>query len=113
MRSGQQLPQQQEHHLGAGAGPDSAVEIAPLSTLAAQLDGAAEPVQRLYGPPLAQVGYRNHALQSRVETTYGYNPLELAAYATYASAAESNPALVDGLAASIARCSRLNRTVNE
>jgi len=32
-------------------------------------------------PPLAAVGYRNHPLQSRVETTYGYNPLELAGYA--------------------------------
>ena len=37
---------------------------------------------RLYGPPLAAVGYRNHALQSHVETTYGYNPLELAATPT-------------------------------
>ena len=55
--------------------------------------------ERLYGPPLAAVGYRNHPLQSHVETTYGYNPLELAAYAEYADAAESNPRLVDGLAA--------------
>ena len=49
------------------------------------------------GPPMTAVGYRNHPLQSRVETTYGYNPLELAAYAEYADAAESNPRLVDRL----------------
>ena len=60
----------------------------------------ASSVERLYGAPLAQVGYRNHALQSRVETTYGYNPLELLGYADYAAAAESNPALIAGFAAS-------------
>jgi hypothetical protein len=54
---------------------------------------------RLYAPPLKAVGYRNHPLQSRVETTYGYNPLELVRYADYADAAEVNPRLVDGLAA--------------
>jgi hypothetical protein len=57
-------------------------------------------VERVYGPPLAQVGYRNSGLQSRVETTFGYNPLELAAYADYASAAETNTRLIDGFAAS-------------
>jgi hypothetical protein len=57
-------------------------------------------VERLYGAPLAQVGYRNHALQSRVETTYGYNPLELLAYADYAAAAEANPLLIPGFAVS-------------
>jgi hypothetical protein len=70
---------------------------APLRSLDAQLGPLA--VERLYGPPLAAIGYRNHPLQSRVETTYGYNPLELAGYADYADAAESNPHLVDGLAA--------------
>ncbi len=40
---------------------------------------------------MAAVGYRNHPLQSRVPTTYGYNPLELAGYAEYADAAEANP----------------------
>jgi hypothetical protein len=67
----------------------------PLRALQAQLDG----VERLYGEPLTAVGYRNHALQSRVETTYGYNPLELAAYADYIETAETNPRLVVGLAA--------------
>jgi hypothetical protein len=64
-----------------------------------QLAAIQPPVQRLYGPPLAAIGYRNHPLQSYVETTYGYNPLELAAYADYADAAERNPRLIDGLAA--------------
>jgi Bacterial membrane protein YfhO len=56
--------------------------------------------QRIYGPPLAAVAYRNHPLQSRVETTYGYNPLELVAYADYVAAAERNARLIAGLAAS-------------
>jgi hypothetical protein len=72
---------------------------APLRNLAAQVAAAPSPVLRLYGPPLAAVGYRNHALQSRVETTYGYNPLELRSYADYAAAAEANPRLIGGLAA--------------
>ena len=67
----------------------------PLRALQPQVRG----VQRLYGPPLTAVGYRNHALQSGVETTYGYNPLELTTYADYADAAETNPWLIDGLAA--------------
>ena len=58
------------------------------------------PVERLYGPPLAAVAYRNHGLQSRTPTTYGYNPLELASYAAYTrAAAEDNPGLIAGLAA--------------
>jgi hypothetical protein len=66
----------------------------------AQVAAAAPPVERVYGPPLAAVAYRNHALQSRVPTTYGYNPLELATYAAYTQAAEEdNPRLVAGLAA--------------
>jgi hypothetical protein len=72
---------------------------APLRSLQVQLDTAQPAVERLYGPRMAAVGYRNHPLQSRVETTYGYNPLELATYSGYADAAESNPRLVDGLAA--------------
>jgi Bacterial membrane protein YfhO len=72
---------------------------APLRSLEVQLQAATPAVERIYGPPLSAVGYRNHALQSHVETTYGYNPLELAGYAEYADAAESNPRLVDALAA--------------
>jgi hypothetical protein len=70
-----------------------------VGAFAAQLVSIQPPVERLYGPPLTAIGYRNHALQNRVETTYGYNPLELAAYADYADAAERNPRLIDGLAA--------------
>jgi hypothetical protein len=71
----------------------------PLRSFAAQVQTAQPPVERLYGPPLAAVGYRNHPLQSHVETTYGYNPLELVGYADYAAAAEGNARLIDGLAA--------------
>ncbi len=61
---------------------------------------AVPPVERVYGPPLAAVAYRNHALQSRVPTTYGYNPLELSEYAAYTqTAAATNPRLIAGLAA--------------
>jgi hypothetical protein len=72
---------------------------APLRAFQAELDRAQPPVQRLHGAPLSAVGYRNHPLQSHLETTYGYNPLELASYADYADAEESNPRLIDGLAA--------------
>jgi Bacterial membrane protein YfhO len=65
----------------------------------AQVAAIQPPVERLYGSPLAAVGYRNHALQDRIETTYGYNPLELASYAEYVAAAVDNPRLVDGIAA--------------
>jgi hypothetical protein len=69
---------------------------APLRSFAAAAEAAG--AARLAGPELAQVGYRNHGLQSRVVTTYGYNPLELTAYAAYAAAAEGNPHLIEGLA---------------
>ena len=72
---------------------------AALRSFQLQVANANEPVERVNGPPLSVIGYRNHALQSYVETTYGYNPLELARYADYAAAAESNQRLLDGLAA--------------
>ncbi|MCA1647230.1 MAG: YfhO family protein [Chloroflexi bacterium] len=72
---------------------------APLRSFQAQVDTAQPPVERLYGPPLAAIGYRNHPLQSHVAATYGYNPLELANYGDYADAAEINPRLRAGLAA--------------
>jgi hypothetical protein len=72
---------------------------AALRAFAAEVAAQPQAVERVYGPPLASVGYRNHALQSRVDTTYGYNPLELAAYSDYATAALSNPRLVGGFAA--------------
>jgi membrane protein YfhO len=70
-----------------------------LADFQAQVAAAQPTVQRVYAPELTAVGYRNHALQSRVETTYGYNPLELAAYADYVAAAEGEPRLIAGLAA--------------
>jgi hypothetical protein len=71
-----------------------------LQAFADQLGAARPPVERIFGQPLSQVAYRNHALQSRVETTYGYNPLELAGYAAYADAAERNSRLIAGFAPS-------------
>ncbi len=71
-----------------------------LAAFDVEARAANPPIQRVYGPPLAAVAYRNHALQSRVATTYGYNPLELASYAAYTeTAAGANPALIAGLAA--------------
>ena len=70
-----------------------------LRSFQTQLAAAHPAPQRLYGPQLAAVAYRNHGLQTRTETTYGYNPLELASYAEYAAVADRNPRLVDGLAA--------------
>ena len=56
-------------------------------------------MERLAGAIMASVAYRNHALQSHLETTYGYNPLELTRFADYIQAAQDNPRLYDGLAA--------------
>jgi hypothetical protein len=74
--------------------------LAPLRLFDTQVAETRPPLERLYGPPWAGVVYRNHALQSRIETTYGYNPLELVRFSDYAAAAEANPRLIDGLAAS-------------
>jgi hypothetical protein len=71
-----------------------------LRSFQAQVAATHPALERLYGAELAAVAYRNHALQTRTETTYGYNPLELARYADYVAAAELNPRLIDGLAAS-------------
>jgi hypothetical protein len=75
------------------------VYAAPIQSLETALATAQVPVERMYGPPMTSVGYRNHPLQLRVEATYGYNPLALAAYADYQAAAEGNARLIDGLAA--------------
>ena len=72
---------------------------APIQSLETAVATAQTPVERLYGPPMTSVGYRNSPLQLRVEATWGYNPLALAAYADYQAAAEGNPRLIDGLAA--------------
>lgn len=45
-------------------------------------------------------GSMNSPLEVRLETTYGYNPLELHAYAQYRALAQANPRLLDALAVS-------------
>jgi membrane protein YfhO len=85
--------------LAYARGRFDAVYAPGLAEFEQQVAAAQPPVERVDGPELAAVGYRNHALQSRVETTYGYNPLELSAYAEYIAAAQRNPRLVSGLAA--------------
>src|SRR5262249_59864494 len=39
----------------------------------------------------------NGTLDSRIEVTFGYNPLELSRYAQYLEAAAGNPRLLNGL----------------
>jgi hypothetical protein len=70
----------------------------PLAELRARLSDL-PPDIRLHTPELTRVGYLNWSLQLHVETTYGYNPLELNRYIAYFDAARTNPRLVDGLAA--------------
>lgn len=48
---------------------------------------------------LTVFGPMNSPLEVRLETTYGYNPLELATYAQYRRAAAQNARLLDALAA--------------
>ncbi len=50
---------------------------------------------------LAVFGSMNSPLQVRLETTYGYNPLELRRYAAFRKTAEANPPLMDALGAAI------------
>jgi len=73
--------------------------LAPLRDFDAQLQAANPPVRRLAGAIEAGVAYRNHPLQSHVETTYGYNPLELVRFADYIAAAQDNPKLYDAVGA--------------
>lgn len=51
--------------------------------------------------PNTSFGSLNGPLDQRVETTYGYNPLELQHYADYIAAAQANPKLIDGLNAGV------------
>ncbi len=46
---------------------------------------------------LVQLGPLNHPLDLRLEATYGYNPLKLAAYDEYVHAGSANAKLRDGL----------------
>src|SRR5206468_4747363 len=49
---------------------------------------------------LTVFGPLNHPLDLRLATTYGYNPLELTAYAEYREAMKRNPKLGAGLSVS-------------
>ncbi|MCU1238451.1 MAG: hypothetical protein JWP63_6418 [Candidatus Solibacter sp.] len=56
------------------------------------------PMHRIYMPfASAALGPLNGTLDSRIEATYGYNPLELARYHKYMEAAASNAKLLNGL----------------
>jgi hypothetical protein len=72
---------------------------APVAALRAEIAGLGDGPVRLHGPLLTRIGYLNQTLQVGAESTYGYNPLELSRYADYLSAAETNPRLINGLAA--------------
>jgi len=49
---------------------------------------------------LAALGPMNHPLDLHIETTYGYNPLQLSRYSRYRSAIARNPRLRDALSVS-------------
>jgi hypothetical protein len=60
------------------------------------------PVTRYDAPDLLTMfGPLNHPLDLGVETTYGYNPLELRSYAQYREVMKRNPALRSGLNVSV------------
>lgn len=50
---------------------------------------------------LYSFGPLNSPLQARVETTYGYNPLQLRRYSEFRQAARDNPRLYDALSAAV------------
>ncbi|MBI3471659.1 MAG: hypothetical protein HY013_09900, partial [Candidatus Solibacter usitatus] len=55
-------------------------------------------LSRFHAPDrLSAFGPMNHPLDLKLEATYGYNPLELAAYAAYRDAMSRNPKLLDAL----------------
>src|SRR5207253_646629 len=55
-----------------------------------------QPMHRIYSPMNSPAfGPLNGSLDSRIEVTYGYNPLQLSRYATYIEAAASNPRLLN------------------
>jgi hypothetical protein len=57
------------------------------------------PLYRLYAPfDSPGFGQLNAMLDSHIEVTYGYNPLQLARYEKYTAAAKNNPKLLDALA---------------
>ncbi len=64
--------------------------------------GKLPPLSRFEAPDgIAALGPLNGPLDLRLESTYGYNPLQLSAYADYRSAIASNAALRKGLNAGV------------
>jgi hypothetical protein len=56
-------------------------------------------LRRIWAPfDSPSFGQLNGTLDSRIEVTFGYNPLELARYSAYLNAAAQNPRLLDSLA---------------
>jgi hypothetical protein len=57
-----------------------------------------DPMHRIYSPVDSPAfGPLNSTVDSRIEVTYGYNPLQLSRYSTYMEAAAKNQKLLDGL----------------
>jgi Bacterial membrane protein YfhO len=66
---------------------------------AAAANAIANPLSRIWAPfDSASFGPLNSMLDSQIEVSYGYNPLELSRYSLYMEAANSNPRLLDSLA---------------
>ena len=60
------------------------------------------PLHRIWAPFASPAfGPLDGTLNSRVEATFGYNPLQLARYAQYIAAANQNPKLLDALAVTV------------
>lgn len=64
----------------------------------AQVAAAQPPLTRFMAPDkIMALGPMNGPLDVKLEATYGYNPLELRAYAAYRTASAANPKLVDAM----------------
>jgi hypothetical protein len=62
-----------------------------------------QPMHRIYSAvDSPSFGPLNGTLDTRMEVTFGYNPLELSRYQRYLAAAEKNPLLLNGLAVTAA-----------
>jgi hypothetical protein len=73
---------------------------APEQAFQQNIGNRLPPLSRFYAPyPSSSFGSQNHPLDTRVETTYGYNPLTLRSYQAYMDAAKSDPKLLDVLGA--------------
>ncbi len=69
-----------------------------LDLFRSQIAPRIPPLMRLHlTASTTSFGPLNHPLDARVETTYGYNPLELSAYADYIGMSAANPRLLDTL----------------